>query len=266
MDIQAARKGPHLSASSVTTYLDCGLLYKFSKIDHIQPEYVADALEFGTVIHKVLAEYYQSRMTNDRLTLKQIHELFETHWKQTAQNRDDIQYKEGKNFETLLSEGRELLTAYYHKLPDDEYKVIAIEEPFVFYLPELTVPIIGFIDLMEEDDSGTIIITDWKTAGRAYSTDEIDGNFQLTLYQIAQEKIASKKDILLRLDCLIKTKQPKFEQYYTVRNDSDKKRVIKTIIEVWRGIEKEVFIPNSFGNWKCSGCAYRSHCEEWFGR
>ena len=47
MDIQAARKGPHLSASSVTTYLDCGLLYKFSKIDHIQPEYVADALEFG---------------------------------------------------------------------------------------------------------------------------------------------------------------------------------------------------------------------------
>ena len=84
MDIQAARKGPHLSASSVTTYLDCGLLYKFSKIDHIQPEYVADALEFGTVIHKVLAEYYQSRMTNDRLTLKQIHELFETYWKQTA--------------------------------------------------------------------------------------------------------------------------------------------------------------------------------------
>ena len=94
----------------------------------------------GTIIHKVLAEYYQSRMTNERLTLKQIHELFETHWKQTAQNRDDIQYKEGKNFETLLSEGRDLLTAYYHKLPDDEYKVIAIEEPFVFYLPELEVP------------------------------------------------------------------------------------------------------------------------------
>ena len=78
-----------------------------------------------------------------------------------------------------MSEGRDLLTAYYHKLPDDEYKVIAIEEPFVFYLPELTIPIIGFIDLMEEDDSGTIIITDWKTAGRAYSTDEIDGKFSI---------------------------------------------------------------------------------------
>ena len=40
MDLFELKKHPHLSASSVNDYIDCGLLYKFGRIDKLQRELV----------------------------------------------------------------------------------------------------------------------------------------------------------------------------------------------------------------------------------
>ena len=53
---------------------------------------------------------------------------------------------------------------YWHKLPQDQFTVLAIEEPFSFTLPDIPVPIIGVFDLIEEDEMETVIIVDWKTS------------------------------------------------------------------------------------------------------
>ena len=185
MDLSELRQKPHLSASSVGDYLECGMLYRFGRIDRLPIEFVSDAMEFGSVIHVVLAEYYQAKITGDRLTLKEIHESFRQHWHRVAEGRTDIQYSDGKDFNTYLMEGVDLLTAWYSKLPGDNFKVLGIEEAFSFEIPNLPVPVIGAIDLVEEDESGTIIITDFKTSGRAYSIDEVDSNMQMTVYQLA---------------------------------------------------------------------------------
>jgi putative RecB family exonuclease len=266
MKLKELRNAPHLSSSSISDYMDCGLLYKFSRIDKLQIEYKSDAMEFGSAIHLVLAEIYQQKMSGIELTIKEIHALFEKHWTKIAKNRKDIQYADGKNFKTILLEGKELLTTYYHKRPNDNFQVMAIEEPFSFIIEGCQVPIIGAMDLIEHDSSGTIIITDFKTSGRSYSTDEIDRNFQLTLYNLAAKAMGFEdREILLRFDCLIKTKTPKFEQYYTTRTRTDELRAIKKITEVWNGISKGVFIPNdSPSNWKCKGCAFKKPCNEWF--
>ena len=266
MSLSDLRALPHLSASSIGDYLDCGLLYKFGRIDKLKPEMKPDALEFGSVIHLVLAEIYQNQMAGLNLSIKEIHESFEKHWIGIAKDRDNIQYAEGKSFDVLLLEGKELLTAYYHKRPQNEFEVLAIEEPFSFTLEGCDVPIIGAMDLMEEDSSGTLIITDFKTSGRSYSRDEVDRNFQLTLYQMAAKSMGyNDREIILRFDCLIKTKTPKFEQYYTTRSQTDEMRAARKIIEVASGISKGVFIPNdSPSNWKCKGCAFKRACDEWF--
>jgi putative RecB family exonuclease len=74
------------------------------------------------------------------------------------------------------------------------------------------------MDLVEEDSAGTIIITENKTSARAYSNSQIDQNLQLTVYQIAARSNGYKKrEILLRIDCLIKTQVPNFKTYYTHR-------------------------------------------------
>lgn len=267
MGLQELRGVPHLSASSINDYIDCGLLYKFGRILKLKPEFRSDAMEFGSAIHLVLAEYYQMKMIGEELSAKDLHDLFEKHWGNLAEGKDEIQYQEGKSFETLLLEGKELLTTFYHKLPrDNRYQVTAIEEPFSFKLSDIQIPIIGAMDMIEEDDSGTVIITDFKTSGRAYSRDEVDKNFQLTLYQMAARHNGyGDREILLRFDCLIKTRTPKFEQYYTTRSEIDERRAVRKIHEVWKGISKGIFIPNdSAGNWKCKGCSFKKPCDEWF--
>jgi len=266
MVLSELRQMPHLSISAINSWIDCGLMYKFSKIDKIPIEFKADSLELGTVIHLVLGEYYEAKMIEERMSLKDVHNSFEEHWHRVAEGRTDIKYAKGKDFETLLMEGKDLLTAWYMKLKDDNFNVLGIEEAFSFNLPGLPVPIIGAMDLIEEDEAGTIIITDFKTSGKAYSVSEIDQNQQMTTYQLgAKANGYADREILLRIDCLIKTIKPKFQQYYTVRTELDEKRLIRKIKQVWDGISKGVFVPNDT-SWKCKNCSYKTACDEWFLR
>lgn len=266
MELSELRKTPHLSASSIGEYVECGLLYKLGRIDRIPMEFKADALEFGTVIHIVLGEFYAEKMIGNKMTLRDVHLSFQNHWHRVAEGRDDIKYAEGKDFNTILMEGTDLLTAWYNKLPDDNFKIIGIEEAFSFNLPDLPIPIIGAMDLIEEDDAGTVIITDFKTSSKAYSVNEVDQNQQMTTYQLgAKANGYADREILLRLDCLIKTQKPKFEQYYTTRSEIDETRLIRKIHKVWSGISKEVFVPNDT-SWKCKNCGYKPACDEWFLR
>ena len=263
MDINELRKKPHLSVSGINDYLDCGLLYRFSRIDYVKPEFRADSLVFGNVIHKVMSEFHQERMIGGIMPLKEMQQLFEVYWIDAAESKTDIKYSKGKNCDTLLKDGKALLTAYYKSIPSDDFRILAIEEPFSFTIENLPVPIIGVIDLVEEDEE-TIIISDLKTSSKAYSTSDIDKKMQLTVYQMAAKRNGYiNKEILLRFDVLIKTKQPKFEPYYTVRTEADERRAIKKILKVYEGISKGVFIPNDT-SWKCTNCSYKNHCNDWF--
>jgi putative RecB family exonuclease len=264
MELSDLRQKEHLSASSISTYIDCSLQYYFSRVKRLPMEFVSDALSFGTVIHLVLAEFYRSKMTGDKMSLKDIHESYRQHWKQEAEDRTDIQYADGKDFKTYLSTGVDLLSAWFNKLPDDSFEIIGVEESFTIESPELSVPIIGAMDLVEQDDAGTIIITEHKTGSKSYSADEIDQNMQMTLYQLAARTNGfADREILLKLDCLIKTKTPKFESYWTTRSKIEEKRLIRKIQTVWNGINNKVFIPNDT-SWKCKGCSHKKACDSWF--
>jgi putative RecB family exonuclease len=263
MDIFELKALPHLSASSISDYIDCGMLYKFSRVDKLPLEFIPSSLVFGTVIHLVLAEYYRGKMDGNKMLLKDIHESFKNHWHERAKDRSDIQYTDG-DFDTMLNQGIDLLTAWYENLTDDNFKVISVESPFSIDIENLDLPLIGIADLIEEDESGTIVLTDFKTSNKAYSVDQVDKNQQLTLYQMAVKNNGfADREILLKFDCLIKTKKPKFESYWTTRSEIDEIKLVKKIHQVWDGISKGVFIPNDT-NWKHKNCPYRKVCDEWF--
>jgi putative RecB family exonuclease len=264
MNLALLRDQPHLSVSSISDYLDCSLMFKFARVDKLVPEFKSDALVYGTAIHAALAEFYEELKTGQKMSVKQLQEIFETHWRRLAFEREDIQYKPDKDFETLLLEGKELLAVFHQKLPADEGEIIGIEEPFTFWLDDLPIPLIGVYDLVLEDSAGTITVVDHKPSSNAYANSEIDRNFQLTVYHLAARKNGFEdREILLRLDCLIKTKIPKFEQFYSTRTEIDEVKAVKKILAVWEGIQKGVFIPNDT-SWKCSGCAFKNACENWF--
>jgi putative RecB family exonuclease len=266
MELSELRQKPHLSASGINEYVDCSLLYRFGRIDRLPMEFVAAELELGTVIHKVLEEFYRAKMIGEKLLLKDLHEMFKTLWKKATTERPDIQFQEGQSAEVLSMLGVDLITVWFNKLQEDSFQVIDVESVFSFNLPGISAPIIGAIDLVEEDESGAIIITDFKTSARSYSIDEVDRNQQLTVYQMAMKRNGhAGHEILLKFDCLIKTKSPKFESYWTTRSETDEIRMERKIRQVWSGISKGIFIPNDV-SWKCPRCHYRKACDAWFLR
>ena len=264
MELSELRQKPHLSASSISTYVDCSLAYWFAYVKRQPMEFVSDALEFGSAIHLTLADFYRAKMTGDRLLLKDVHESFRYHWANRVKDCPNIKYAEGKDYRSYITEGSDLITTWFNKLPADNFEVVAVEEAFVFEIDGITLPIVGAIDLVEADEGKAILITDHKTCSRAYSIDEIDQNPQITLYQMAAKANGfSDREILLKFDCLVKTKTPKFEQYYTTRTEIDEMRLIRKIQTVWNGINRKVFIPNDT-SWKCKTCPYKKACDAWF--
>ncbi len=264
MILQELRKQPHLSASAINSYIDCSLAYRFSKIDKIPVEQLSADMLLGSAVHKALQVFYEVKKAGDKLPLAELLQAFEVAWVEEAKGRDNVQYKPGKSYLTMLNEGKALLSTYHKELPEDNFKVLATERAFSFNIDNLPIPIIGQIDLVEEDEAGTIIITDFKTTGKSYSASDVDNNFQLTIYNLAAKAIGFRdREILIRFDCLVKTRTPKFEQHYTIRTKEDEKRAIKKILHVWDGISKKVFIPNDT-SWKCSFCEYKDACNEWF--
>ena len=264
MDLKYLRALPHLSASSINDYIDCSMLYKWSRVDKLPREFIPTTLTFGTVTHLVLAEYYRGKMDGNKMLLKDIHESFKNHWHERAKDRTDIQYTDGQDFDTMLDQGIDLISVWYENLTDDNFKVMSVEEPFSIDIENLDVPIIGVTDLIEEDESGTIIITDFKTSSKAYSIDQVDKNQQLTFYQMAVKNNGfADREILLKFDCLIKTKKAKFESYWTTRSEIDEIKLVRKIRQVWDGISKGVWVPNDT-NWKHKNCPYRKACDEWF--
>ena len=128
MNLDELRKVPHLSASGINEYVDCSLLYRFGRVDRLPMEFVAAELEFGTVIHKVLEEYYRAKMIGEKLLLKDLHELFRALWKKATTERSDIKYQEGQSAEMLSMLGVDLTTVWFNKLQEDNFQVIGVEE------------------------------------------------------------------------------------------------------------------------------------------
>ncbi len=96
VELEELRKIEHLSASSISDYIDCGLLYKFGRIDRIQPEFKPDALEFGSAVHMALADFHMEKLRGRLPGVKELHQSFEHHWRKLTDGRDDIKYGAGE--------------------------------------------------------------------------------------------------------------------------------------------------------------------------
>ena len=74
----------------------------------------------------------------------------------------------------------------------------------------------------------------------------------------------SDREIILKFDTLIKTKKPKFEQYYTLRSEIDEKRLIRKIKKVWEGNSEGVFSCRMTPHGNVPIVIIARHCDEWF--
>lgn len=240
----------YLSYSQLNLYLECPLKYQMRYLSEggYGDERVPAALVFGTAIHQALAHFYRQAMDGEPFSLGAFLEAFAAAWQAEAE-KQEILFGEKEDFASLLALGQEMLRVFArlaHPL-----KVIAVEVPFEFKLEhprtgkEFHIPIKGVIDLIEEDDNGTLWVVDHKTAGRVYTEQQIAGDLQMLIYGAAvkQLDVVEGREALLRFDVLLKTKTPQFLRYCMRRDDRDRERLFEIVTGIWKAIDAEAFYP-----------------------
>jgi len=248
----------HLSASQIQSYLDCSLRYKYSYIDRLPKPFRPSGLALGSAIHAAVEWLHRKWSAQEEVTLESVWEIFEADW--YAQSVEPILFKYGEIDEDVLNLGRNLLSVYFNEAPRDG--VLKIELPFQLPLTNmdtgesLEVPLVGVIDKIEEND----VVVDLKTWSRMISDDDLAANLQLTAYAYAYW-VMYRRIPRLRLDVLMKTKKPRFEQLETKRTEADCVVFYNLSKEVLNSIKKGVFLPNP--SWKCRDCEYRQVCWFW---
>ena len=95
--------------------------------------------------------------------------------------RDTVKYSRGKDYHALRKDGASITKKFYENRITDKHQIIAIEEPFSIEIEGLPYPFIGVIDLIEMDNFGGLIITDYKTASKSYTKAQTDENKQLSI-------------------------------------------------------------------------------------
>ena len=262
----------HISYSQIFTYLACSLKYQFQYVEQRPHERVSIALMFGSAIHSAIERYYRSLKENGVPDLLwQIQDFFQDHLNADLNSRDiPILYKkETPDRESTIQMGKGLLKAFYEGIDLTGFEIAGIELPLTARLfnedgKPVDMTVTGIIDLLLKDAQGNIIAIDNKTAKQPYAQATVDEDLQLTSYAylLASNKfVFPTADVYCRFDVMRKLKSPKFQQHYTIRTATQRRRFAKLTNRILAGVSSRLFFPNK--SWMCGDCQFAKACEAW---
>jgi len=249
-----------ISISRVKSYLACPLKYKFEHVDKIPKPWRAAALGFGSSVHAAIEWFHKERIAGRTPILSAVLSVFNADW--YAQNVEPLVFADKDSKESLGEKGRELIRLYVEQAGSKP--PIAVETPFEVELHDpvtgevLDVILRGRFDILEEED----VLVDVKTAARTIDDRAIVQHLQLSAYALAFLHLRQQIP-KLRLDQLLKTKQPRIERHETARTVEDLAWTAHLIQRVAGSIASGQFYPNP--GWICGECEYFAHCQAWRG-
>lgn len=249
----------HLSYSAISTYLVCARSWHFRYVE--KPEVAtAAAMVFGSAFHKTMEEHITTAFAPVRIS---VSSRWSRHWQAQIERDSPIDW--GSSSQEKLDEtGMRMLTT-----PDiiavlDAIEPLVIEEKpqieryVTLGVPGVSVPIVGYIDVIEKDG----VPCDLKTSARAWSRGKAQDELQPLFYLAALNQslgFSFNPELKFRHYVFTKAKSPKVQIWETQRTIDELFWLFKLIREVWYSIEREAFPPSGVGSWKCNA----KYCEYW---
>ena len=260
----------HISKGQLATYLLCPKRFWFQYVRGEPWEFTPANLAFGKAIHEAVAGFYRYfAQHREKPIPEEIQRVFRHSWWQQLEE-DGIRFFGDQNEKSLTEQGEKLLKVFHAEVRPRRVK--AVESPFTVRIANpngeqsLEAKLVGIIDLLEEDDEGSVILSELKTSSKKYS--DLQGEYQLDglvySYAARQLGLSSSGDgqVLVRYDVLVKTKTPAFQQVYFTKEETDFNRFVRWVQEILQAIEAQVFYP--IYGWQCQQCPFRKAC--WEGR
>jgi putative RecB family exonuclease len=180
---------PAYSNSSLGTFEECPLKYRFAYVDRIRiPEEGIEAF-LGSRFHEVMEKLYRE-LPYKKSTLDELLAYFDALWDKEF-HEDVTIVNPDKTAEDYKKLGRKFIEDYYsHYDPFDESRVLGLERRFSVDLDGTGRYLIkGVIDRLAQAPDGTYEIHDYKTSSSLPEQKKMGEDRQLALYQIGVENM-----------------------------------------------------------------------------
>jgi putative RecB family exonuclease len=254
----------YISWSSISTFRQCPLKYKFRYIDGLPEESVSAALVFGTGIHAAIEQHFQAILSGEEQPdIERLMFAYRSAW--LPHDPDVIQFGSSETRASLDALAGKMLTAFLASPAASVHgRVLGVEEELRGQLVEGLPDLYGRVDLLTEDDD-RLTITDVKTSRGKWSPEQVeDSGEQLMLYAHLASEITPGKKIATRFLVLTKTREPQIEEHVREVEPAAVKRTLAGVERVWRAIEGGHFYPAP-STVSCASCGYRAACRAWAG-
>jgi putative RecB family exonuclease len=246
---------PYLSASSISTWKQCRLKYKFSRLDKI-PEGTSEALLMGSFVHEILEHLYKRPIEERNLiNAKSISSFVWTksNWEEQVRNilpKDD-QVRQFRWNSWWCVENLWVLENPQTITPSGV-------ENEVNGIIGANVPVKGFVDRYSLTDGGAMKISDYKTGKSPRNPAWLkDKWYQLSIYGILLQQQIDKPieelELLYLKEAVKFTQRPKQKDIDEIIADIEK--VYEEILSACQTVDFPTTVTKL-----CPWCSFKTIC------
>lgn len=271
--LEQERVDLYVSPSSLRVLSECPREWWYSKVEGVAPEDKSARLVLGSALHEALGAFYRALMNAEEAPGgEELLGIAHAAVRRELSSGPPILFGDDEDAGDLLEQAERLLNAFGASGLRPK-RVLAVEMPFTLPLsdPETSkVPyeeqVAGAFDLVVEDDDGSVVVVDHKSAARSDKEKGARPDIQMGLYAWAAEQVFGVETVGLRYQNLIKTKVPKVEVQEVRRTIGDELEAIEAVEGALELIHVAVAHPNGkrlMGrrrSWRCHECSFRRRC------
>lgn len=244
----------HLSYSSISTYQRCPRKWKFRYLEKI-PTRSSAPLAFGGAFHNTIEAY-----------LKEGGDLL-AHWEEFWEDKteeEDVDF-DAETDEALFQQGVEMFQSPSIRNGLAQIRPLKIgDTPMIetkvsLEVENVPVPVIGYVDIITEDN----LPGDFKTSARKWGATKAEKEIQPLFYLAALDQAGVELPEWTFRHYVFTKNNYQFQNLESCFNPRQQEWLYQMIQNVWRGIENEVFFENPMSDWACSEkfCEYWSLCR-----
>lgn len=246
--------------SSIGTFLDCSVKFKFQSIDKVQVA-KALALAFGSAIHRPLEiNYRQKQETRVDLPTEQMVDEFSTAYEVETESVAPEEWRD-ENKGMVKDIGVRMITRYHTTMSpriQPLHTELRLEAELNGIDPEIDITLSGQIDLIDNHN----YLIDHKTKKSTPSGVSESYILQQTAYKLLSEAhgIHIERNLI---DYLVKKAQPDIKRFEVLPQPDFLQNILVVMINT---IKHETYTPNR-SSMLCSRkyCSYWQLCERRFG-
>lgn len=177
LDAPSTLPVPHLSHSSINTYLGCPERWRRRYLE-LEYEPANQKMLVGKVVGRAVGAGYIGKIETGAISAELLTDTFDTEWTESTQEEVDW---EGEEPGAVKDAAASSLIAYASSLMPT-VEPVTVEESFEIILPGAEWVTLGYMDWL---DSSTIF--DLKVSGKAKTQENLDWDDQATLYVAAKQ-------------------------------------------------------------------------------